>query len=466
MENNTIKITGHVSKVLSKNFNSWKTIQVVSDKKFPNSTNCYGKNIGMISGDNLEGLPMDRDIEFTCRVKGPYLNCVSWTPAKAQSNTQIRKFIENILYKENHLATKKAIAELVETYGENTLELFETRETNKLMPYFGNAQNVLEACRLISKLDKGDNYFRFMAEHNVSRSKAVKIYDQFGDDSLDVIQRNPFLCMEIDGIGFKTCDEIAKSLNSALDSKERILAGTKFVVSALTDAKGDIAIEVNAVMKKTLEILAVDGVAVVNSQKWLEVIKEDLKEAYSNFVFFNGNLMLKRDSENERKTSLKICNMLNYGSAADYAYDNAVRINNSRTMQLVESQMAAVKKCLSSPISVLTGGPGTGKTTVIKTVIEAYKASCSYPVTCMAPTGKAASRMSEATGEKAHTIHKTLNIIPGLEKKDVVTLPIGLIIIDELSMIDQETMTHLMDAVPTRAQVIFVGDIDQCAKRL
>lgn len=448
--------------------NSWRTITVTSNEKFENSKLFHGLYVGQVSGDNLFNIPKNRDIEFTCAVKGKYLNCINWVCLKLRDLRQIEKFLYMKLNTELRNKEKKSLISqndiilLVEKYGESTISLFENEETNKLMRYFNNdPMKVLYACKIINEMNTSDSFYRFMAEQGVNRTKAIKIWNAFGPDAENIVKSNPFICMEVEGIGFQTCDNIAIKLNVALDSSERIIAATKFTIDVLTSRTGDISAEIKKVCEATLKQLNMTGNN-VTVEKWKNVIADEKKDKFSQFVYFNGEMMLRKDSDNELVTSKKICNMLKHNDEMNRkACAVADDINGGRTLKLSENQMKAVKRSLSSPVSIITGGPGTGKTTVVKTIVEAYKRTSRTPVTCMAPTGKASSRMSEATGEKAKTIHKTLNLIPGFDEENVTVLPEGLVIVDELSMIDQDTMAKMMKAMSTHGQIILVGDVDQ-----
>ena len=141
----------------------------------------------------------------------------------------------------------------------------------------------------------------------------------------------------------------------------------------------------------------------------------------------------------------------------------ALKLNENRIPKLSDNQLEAAIKSIASPVSVITGGPGTGKSTITKMIIDIYRELVYLPITCMAPTGKAASRMTECTGLPAATIHKTLKIIPGVEQSeyDLRLLDRGLVIVDEVSMIDQDTMAKLVSSVRSGSTLILIGDRDQ-----
>lgn len=462
-----ITFVAHVTEYLGNQFNTWRTVRVTSKTEFPNSHAFHGRYVGLVSGDTLDGIPMNRDINFTVEIRGKYINCLSWNCIVIKDIKQIQKFLKQKLFTEpketygQALISYANICKMVAAFKEDTLEMFEKGETNKLMRYFdNNATKLVKACDIINGLNCNDRFYSFMAEHGVNRSKAAQIWEEFGPHAESIVRNNPFICLNVNGIGFKTCDNIARSLNVALDSPERIIAATVDTIEMLTNSTCNIAVPVNEVCHWALKSLN-DTRENVTQQCWVEVMETERKEDISRFVYFDKRMMLRRDNDNEKMTSRKICNLLLSDMNENETYTVAKRINEQKMIKLSEKQMEAVKTALNNRVAVITGGPGTGKTTVVKTIVEAYKKGEQNQVVCMAPTGKASSRMSEATGEDAHTIHKTLNLIPGLEEAKVNVLPDGLIIVDELSMIDQETMTQLMGAVPSNGHIIFCGDIDQ-----
>ncbi|MBP3399122.1 MAG: AAA family ATPase, partial [Erysipelotrichaceae bacterium] len=359
--------------------------------------------------------------------------------------------------------SKASIDRMVNEHGKETLDLFKKNQTAILFKYFGyeETQNIARACAIIQNVNMRDEFIEYMLGFGVDNRKANKIYDMFGADSMDTVKTNPFICMEVSGIGFLTCDRIARTLGIALESKERIIAATKFVLESML-SKGDLYFPVKKVMERVCEAYS------IRKGYWTQTIRADLDDVTGHhFYLHEGNLMLRTDGENETKVSRRIMllsdSQLPALSDIDKIRQIALKLNENRIPKLSDNQLEAAIKSIASPVSVITGGPGTGKSTITKMIIDIYRELVYLPITCMAPTGKAASRMTECTGLPAATIHKTLKIIPGVEQSeyDLRLLDRGLVIVDEVSMIDQDTMAKLVSSVRSGSTLILIGDRDQ-----
>ena len=441
--------------------NEWQIINVYSNQNFPGSriwkSGSKTMYFGQVSGDNLpcvKGLK----IEFTCEVnqKGnrTYLNCVDWKYVKPENKSQIERYLIEKLNKKLRLITQPNIKSLVEQYGNRTLTLFKEKDTSTLLPHFKSPECLKRAIEILNNDSYYDEFCEFMIEQGVKFNQIRKIYDYFGYDSLNIIKTNPFLASEINGIGFTTCDNIAKNLNVAMDCKERIIAGTSFILDNQCLLKGDLYEPVNEIAQKTCTFLGIEP------KKWQKVISEEIaKGKNSKFYVHANNIMLFKDNESESYTSYRINLLMKRFKPIDKVEETVSRINDSNRIKLSNNQLNAVINSLKSPISIITGGPGTGKTTIMKTIIQSYVELNSFSVTLLAPTGKAAARMSECTGYQASTIHSALNIRPDCET--ISHLKLGLVIVDETSMLDQNIMAKLLSAVQLNSTLIFIGDVDQ-----
>ena len=441
--------------------NEWQIINVYSNQNFPGSR-IWRKGsktmyFGQVSGDNLPCIKGLR-IEFTCETnqKGnrTYLNCVDWKYAKPENKSQIERYLIEKLNKKLRLITQPNIKSLVEQYGNRTLTLFRENDINVLLPYFKSPDCLKKAIEILNNDGYYDEFCEFMIEQGVRFNQIRKIYDYFGYDALNIIKSNPFLASEINGVGFTTCDNIAKNLNVAMDCKERIIAGTSFVLDNQCLLKGDLYEPVNDIAKKTCTFLGIEP------KRWQAVLKEEIsKGKNSKFFVHSNNIMLSKDNENELYTSRRINLLMSRFKPAEKITEIVNKINDSNHVKLSKNQLNAVISSLKSPVSIITGGPGTGKTTIMKTMIQAYIELNGLSVTLLAPTGKAAARMSECTGYPASTIHSALNIRP--ESETISHLKLGLVIVDETSMLDQNIMAKLLSAVQLNSTLVFIGDVDQ-----
>jgi exodeoxyribonuclease V alpha subunit len=283
------------------------------------------------------------------------------------------------------------------------------------------------------------------------------INESLGPEAVDTVKTDPFALMDIDGIGFRTCDTIARYFGFGLDSSERVRCGA---IEALKNASnnGDTAVESLKVINLTVKKLN-DGLEkpVVNQQQVISAISY-LIDTKKIMKAPNHHIQSVELYEAECSTAEKIVRMLRLPV---WNKDKMVKaVDHYKDCNLSEKQLAAVKKCLTSHVSIITGGAGTGKTTIEKAIIYAYQSCNKEEVTLLAPTGKASRRMSEATGIEAHTIHSRLGLYEGIEGVNL-TIDSGLVIVDEFSMVDAKLLYQLITAISPQCQLIMIGDINQ-----
>ncbi len=302
----------------------------------------------------------------------------------------------------------------------------------------------------------------FLQSYGVSTSLAVKIYKEYGDGALHVLRNEPYrLARDIYGIGFLTADKIARALGVKPDDPARIEAGVRHVLGEFSD-DGHVFAQRDALLRQSAEILGVEARLIADSfgrlQQLEEIVIED--EAIYLAPFYHAELGVAnrlRQLSTDSQTRLAEFRTLDWDKAFAWL------ATKNRTA-LTEKQREAVKTALTSKVSILTGGPGTGKTTTVRALIQLLKAK-RHTFKLAAPTGRAAKRLSEATGEPAQTLHRLLEFKPGagnqfLRDRDN-PLDADLLIVDELSMIDLLLMNALVKAVDLRSHVLFVGDPDQ-----
>jgi len=303
----------------------------------------------------------------------------------------------------------------------------------------------------------------FLQGHGVSPAYAIKIYKHYGRDSVKAVSENPYgLAMDIFGIGFITADRIAEKLGIPKNSQIRIEAGILHVLNQLSD-DGHVYYPYDLLITECSKILGVEEDRIpaaldsVSSQK--KIIIEDVFNPQSRVVYLT-RFHVAEVGIARHLTSLltapKQLRLINIDQAIDW-------VQGMLKITLSEKQIEAVKDSINSKLMVITGGPGTGKTTIINSVINIYK-KMGQKVLLAAPTGRAAKRMTEATGHEAKTLHRLLEYTPGsgsFKRNELNPLDADLIIIDETSMVDSLLMHHFLKAVPLKATLIFVGDVDQ-----
>lgn len=301
----------------------------------------------------------------------------------------------------------------------------------------------------------------FLHSNGVSTSRAVRIYKTYGDAAIDTVRANPYtLAKDINGIGFKTADTIAEKVGIPRDSVIRASAGLSHVLLEATNS-GHCALPTELLVEQTTKLLEVDEEVVREALARLLVNKDVVEEQIGEhpLVFLP---MLQHAEIGIAEKIHKLARIP--ASYPEVDLEKAIAWCEARTgKQLAPSQRAAIAKALDSRVIVITGGPGVGKTTLINSlllILRAKKVNC---LLC-APTGRAAKRMSEATGLEAKTIHRLLEFSGasgGFMRNEERPLDCDLLVVDETSMVDVPLMHKLLRAVPPKGHLILVGDVDQ-----
>lgn len=309
----------------------------------------------------------------------------------------------------------------------------------------------------------------FLQTHNVSSGYATKIFKHYGNRSIQVVKENPYrLATDIFGIGFVTADHIAEKLGFSKDSELRAEAGILYVLHQLAD-EGHVYYPYEALVKKCQEILAVDREVTVKAFGTIAVDKriviEDLNEHIEEFAENKKAVYLAKFHVSEIGIATRLKRLVKApGAIREIDPDKAIEwVQKQLAITLAGRQVEAVKCAVANKVMVITGGPGTGKTTIINAILKIFS-TLKVNIMLAAPTGRAAKRMTEATGHKAKTIHRMLEYSirkGGFQKNIDYPLDCDLLIVDEASMIDTILMHHLLKGVPPTATFILVGDIDQ-----
>ncbi len=325
------------------------------------------------------------------------------------------------------------------------------------------------------------NIMLFLQEHQVSTSYAAKIFKQYGNDSIAVMKENPYkLADDIWGIGFKTADQIAMKLGFGKESFVRLRSGLMYTLSELSN-DGHVYAGRQQLIDKAKELLeASDETVIMTMDKMLKkeelilernISKTDeeggtvtpiyLPPFYYAEVGVASKLKKLADSPAGDKLYSRLMEARQKSGNNELSVD-IESIQNKTGMSYDDIQAEAIRQAATAKVMVLTGGPGTGKTTTTHGIISAYKAY-GLKILLAAPTGRAAKRMTEATGMEAKTIHRLLECKPpeGYQKNEENPLDGDVLIIDECSMIDIILMNSLLKAIPSTMRLIMVGDIDQ-----
>ncbi len=301
------------------------------------------------------------------------------------------------------------------------------------------------------------NVMLFLQSHEVGTGYAVKIWKRYGHEAIEVIQQNPYrLAVDVWGIGFLTADRIAQKMGIPAHSGRRIQAGILHVLNEAADKDGHVFLPEDALIDSCAQALSVPVDAIAPRVAQLlcdEAIVANDGRVYLPHLYYAEQGAATRCYQLSRVQRIELGNI-----PAEIA-----AIERRDGVTFAPGQKLALQKALSHNLLVLTGGPGTGKTTTIKGLIALLEAR-KKKIALAAPTGRAAKRMSEATGHEAKTIHRLLKFSPSemaFEKNFENPLEVEALIVDEISMVDTVLMNSLLRAVPISASVVLVGDVDQ-----
>lgn len=358
---------------------------------------------------------------------------------------------------------KKIVAE----FGEKTLEII-AKSPNELLKVPGIGKKTAEKIST-SYLEQSEltEIMVWLENHGISNTYAGKIFAKYGSFAIDIMEKDIYrLFQDIEGIGFLTADKLAFNLGIQRDDKRRIISGIDYALMQLCN-NGHCCIPEMALVDKTAKILQ------VNNQIIFTILKERINNGSLNTEVVGGETLIYPPYlyYAEKKVATRLLQLQQ--ATEPLSEDNLslfIKVwEKDNQIQLAQKQKEAIKACLHHGVLVLTGGPGTGKTTVIKGILSILKAQ-GLKIRLAAPTGRAAKRLSETTGQKALTIHRLLeannlaqddNLQLGFSKDIDDQLDADVIILDEVSMVDIVLMHHFLNAVPDGCRIILVGDTDQ-----
>ena len=309
----------------------------------------------------------------------------------------------------------------------------------------------------------------FLQAHGVSSGYATKIFKQYGDQSIAVVKENPYrLATDIFGIGFITADSIANKLGFNKNSELRAEAGILYVLNQLAD-DGHVYYPYEPLVNNCQEILEVERDIIIRAFDTITVdnriVIEDLNESIDEFEENNKAVYLTKFHLCETNIARRLKTLVHVPkSIRKIDSDKAIEwVQKKLDITLAKNQVEAIRCAVEKKVMVITGGPGTGKTTIINAILKIFS-KLNVRILLAAPTGRASKRMSEATGHVAKTIHRMLEYSiqkGGFQKNDEKPLNCDLLILDEASMIDTVLMYHLLKAIPQTATWILVGDVNQ-----
>lgn len=443
-------IEGVIDRIVYENAESGFIVGRLREKKQPGLTTFVGNAVAISPGETVRlwGRWVD-DKKW-----GRQLRVERYETVLPSTVAGIEKYLSSGLIR----GIGKAFAKrLVDAFGVETLRVIE-EEPQRLrkVPGIGR-QRAAQIREALASQRAIQSIMLFLQGHGVSVSQAVRIYKEYGEKAVAVLRENPYrLANDIYGIGFRSADKIASNLGIAKDASQRIEAGITY---ALEQASLD------------GHVFLPEEELVTNSSKLLEVDVERVAPLIVQLVM-RGEIVREKDALYLRNlwAAEKGCEDLikrllrTPGAEISIHVEKAIAwVEQTHSISLSEEQRQALRMSAESKMLVITGGPGTGKTTVIKSLLSVFEKK-GLGVMLAAPTGRAAKRMEEATDRPAKTIHRLLEFSPkqgNFQRDENNPLDTDLVIIDETSMIDVFLMHSLLKAIPPHARLFLVGDVDQ-----
>ena len=423
---------------------------VVATGKFP--------MIGEGEVVNLEG-------EFKVNPKfGEQFCATNISIHKPSSIEQIEKYLCSGLIAGVGPVTAHAI---VQKFKEETFDIIENSPT-KLSEVRGiSLKKALEIHKTYNDIQKMQNAVMFLQKYDISINMAVKIYSKYKNRTEDVLNTNPYKLVEdIDGIGFKTADKLAVKLGVEKTSPFRLRAGLLFCLGEIASKLGSTIIEKQKLFFETTMLLELNN---ENIEEQLKTEEEKLLiERLVREIDIDGNTYVAISSyyEEEKTIATKLLSLFNFGEEIKYDVVSDIALYEQQNkITLSDGQKRAIATAVSSAVVVLTGGPGTGKTTIVKSVLQILR-NMEKKCLLLAPTGRAAKRLEETTKTQAFTIHRALEINFQSKSRSFTyneenPLEAQVVIVDEASMLDTFVLSSLLRALRVGTKIVLVGDKDQ-----
>lgn len=356
---------------------------------------------------------------------------------------------------------------LVKQFGESVLEVIE-KEPHRLNSIPGVGPKRIESIKLAWQDQKEISHIMvFLQDKGISTTYATKIYKRYRNQAIELLLENPYrLAEDIWGIGFKTADTIAQNMGFEPESLKRIRAGLLFMLGN-TVSQGHLYAELVDLKGKTLALLELESNDDIQNK--LKLALHDLYNTEKIKLLTHDEkhyVALSQYYYSEKGVATKIKKLLESTSLHHFDIDaiyQTLRVEIPGEINLNEEQQKGVLTILQNKVTVITGGPGTGKTTLIKKLLSILdEQKITYKLA--SPTGRAAKRITESTGKKATTLHRLLEFdvsTMGFTRNEQNALPIDILIVDEASMIDIFLAHAVLKAIPHHARIVFIGDVDQ-----
>ena len=447
-------IRGYVDHIIFRNTDNGYTVMVlIADEE---EITCVGNFIDIADGMNIEAT--GDFVEHN--VYGTQFKVEHFEETAPQDVIAIERYLGSGAIKGIGIALA---ARIVRRFKEDTFRIIE-EEPERLSEIKGiSERKAMEIADQVNQKKDLRQAMIFLQQYGINMNLAVKIYQTYGQQIYGIIKENPYkLADDMEGVGFKTADEIATRVGIRTDSDFRVRSGIMYALLQATN-EGHTYLPMEELTTRAAELLNVDTELIESQYMNLSMERklimrqvDDVTQMFASSFFYmeaNTAAMLKQLDISYDVSDMEIENRLK-------------QIEKQTHMELDEHQVEAVKEAVRNGLLIITGGPGTGKTTTINTIIKYFETE-DLDIFLAAPTGRAAKRMSETTGFEARTIHRMLELnggiegTAGFERNEQNPLETDVIIIDEMSMVDISLMYNLLKAVTAGTRLILVGDVNQ-----
>lgn len=448
------KLAGYVEHIIYRNAdNGYTVLNLVSGEE---EITCVGIFSAIAEGENIEASGDYTDHP----TYGKQFKVESFEEKAPEDEEAIERYLGSGAIRGIGLALA---ARIVRRFKADTFRIIE-EEPERLAEVKGiSERKAMEIADQVNEKRDLRQAMIFLQQYGITMNLAVKVYQQYGQEVYGIIRENPYrLADDIEGVGFRTADEIAVRVGIRMDSDFRIRSGILYVLLQAS-TEGHTYLPEEELTRRTGQLL--------------EVGEEQIEKQYMDLAIERKIIMKQGENQTQiyaasfyymeanTATMLKQLNV-SY-EVPDLEIEERVRrIEKQTGMELDEHQMTAVKEAVRNGLLIITGGPGTGKTTTINTIIKYFEME-GLDIFLAAPTGRAAKRMSETTGFEARTIHRMLELnggvdgAAGVERNEQNPLETDVVIIDEMSMVDISLMHALLKAVAVGTRLILVGDVNQ-----
>lgn len=448
------KLAGYVEHIIYRNAdNGYTVLNLVNGE---DEITCVGIFSTIAEGENIEATGDYTDHP----TYGTQFKVVSFEEKAPEDQEAIERYLGSGAIKGIGLAMA---ARIVRRFKEDTFRIIE-EEPERLVEVKGiSERKAMEIAGQVNEKRDLRQAMIFLQQFGITMNLAVKIYNKYGQEVYGILKENPYrLADDIEGVGFRTADDIAAKAGIRTDSDFRVRSGILYTLLQAS-GEGHTFLPQEELTAKTSELLGIDKEIIEKNYMDLSIDRKIImKQSGDQVQIYSSSFYYM-----EANTATMLRELDITYDVADAEIEQRIHnIEKQTGMQLDEHQVQAVKEAVRNGLLVITGGPGTGKTTTINTIIRYFEIE-GMDIFLAAPTGRAAKRMSETTGFEARTIHRMLELNGGMEgsagfeRNETNPLETDVVIIDEMSMVDITLMNSLLKAIAPGTRLILVGDINQ-----